>query len=124
MGRPSSLSATQRATDGFKMQDVTSGPARQDLCLTRELHVAGERRAEIVDVNVRLAAVIPPGDLLANPTGNRQRYLAVALARRRGFEFRDAFLEIRAAIAAQVRSRGARGGHETTSEDACSDQSA
>jgi len=42
--------------------------------------VAAQRRAEVVDISVRLNAVIPERDLLTDLTGDRQRNLAVALA--------------------------------------------
>ena len=37
---------------GFEMQNVASRPTGRDRCLTGELDVAAERRAETVDVNV------------------------------------------------------------------------
>jgi hypothetical protein len=42
--------------------------------------------------------VVPVHDLLADPTGDRERDLAVALAGGRGFEFSNTFFEICAAV--------------------------
>src|SRR6185437_3706032 len=91
--------------DGFDVQNVTGSPARYDVRLTGELHVAAERRAEIVDIDVRFLTVVPPHDLLTDPTGYRQRNLAIAFTCRRRFEFCDAFLEICAAVPPEIGCR-------------------
>ena len=76
-------------------------------------------RAKAAHVDVALVVVVPPHDLLGNPTGDGQRDLAVALAGRRGFELCDALFEISAAVTPEIGGGRAAGGKPANQQACC-----
>ena len=60
--------------------------------------MAGKGGAKAGHIGASGGTVIPPHDLLTNPTGDGQRHLAVALAGGRGFKFCNTLLKISAAV--------------------------
>ena len=92
-----------------QLDDVAGRPVLIDLRLADE---AQPRLIALVgsDVDVLLGAVVPPLDLLVHIARDGQRYLAVALAGRRGLKFRNTLFKIgdtiRSEIGCPCRHRG------------------
>src|SRR5262249_16421896 len=87
-------------------QRVTGRPTGRDRRAARNLNVARQGSVLVAHVEVLLVTVVPPSSQLDDPTGNRHGHLLIALADGRGFEFGHPLLEIRAAVAPQIRSFG------------------
>ena len=79
-------------------QHIASIPAGHDRGLTGEADVAGKGGAEATDIGASGSPTIPPQHLLTNPTGDGERYLAVAFAGRGGLQLSDTLFQIRAAV--------------------------
>ena len=63
---------------------ITRIPARHDGGLTGKADVAGKGGAEATDIGASGSPIIPPQNLFTDPTGDGERYLAVAFAGRSG----------------------------------------
>src|SRR5665647_3033794 len=63
--------------------------------------------------------VVPVHNLLSDPTGDREGYLAVALTDRRGLELSDALLEISAAVAPEIGGGRAASGKPANQQACC-----
>src|SRR5690606_24047558 len=87
---------------GLDLHHVAGGPTWRDAGLTEELEVAGESRADAMDVGIALYPVVPERDLLGDPAGDGERNLAIAFAGSRRLELGNALLEIRTTIAPEI----------------------
>ncbi len=65
-------------------QHIPRIPTRHDGGLTGEGDVAGQGSSEAGHIGAPGSPIIPPQDLFTNPTGDGERYLAVAFAGRGG----------------------------------------
>jgi hypothetical protein len=86
-----------------KFDDITCGPVLIDLCFADETNARLLDRV-CADVDIALGAVVPPGNLFADPARYGQADLAIAFPGCRRFEFRDTLFQNGASIATKIGS--------------------